>query len=230
MMAGALQCAEFSTGHPTHAATMGFSHHAHHAGPTSAGEWANPATYYGSGHMVPHVSTHGHHPQYAQMLDGRRASYPMDPTTGSHAPPVSAVGYAIGPDSTPNHASVISEEHPTHYQALSQPPMNQQLRPTIVTPPPSDGSGPRSPHQEEWIPSELSQMDKESYRAQVHAALSSSSPVHRPDGFRKKNAKFEIPKDRNLDNLDLLISQAKDDGERKEFKMQKRLLRNREAA
>lgn len=57
-----------------------------------------------------------------------------------------------------------------------------------------------------------------------------NTPVLRPDGVRKKNAKFEIPDDRNLDTLDTLIKHAKSEGELKELKMQKRLLRNREAA
>ena len=57
-----------------------------------------------------------------------------------------------------------------------------------------------------------------------------TSLVLRPDGVRKKNAKFEIPDERNLDTLDSLIKHAKSEDELKELKMQKRLLRNREAA
>ncbi|RMD40936.1 hypothetical protein DV735_g4182, partial [Chaetothyriales sp. CBS 134920] len=54
--------------------------------------------------------------------------------------------------------------------------------------------------------------------------------VQRSDGIRKKNARFEIPKDRNLANIDALIMQSNDEQERKELKQQKRLLRNRQAA
>ncbi|KEF52847.1 uncharacterized protein A1O9_11264 [Exophiala aquamarina CBS 119918] len=59
-----------------------------------------------------------------------------------------------------------------------------------------------------------------------------SSPmlVVRSDGIRKKNAKFEIPKERNLQNIDNLISLTTDEEEKKELKQQKRLLRNRQAA
>ena len=54
--------------------------------------------------------------------------------------------------------------------------------------------------------------------------------VQRSDGIRKKNARFEIPRERNLSNIDTLISQSTDDLEKKELKQQKRLLRNRQAA
>lgn len=52
----------------------------------------------------------------------------------------------------------------------------------------------------------------------------------RRDGVRKKNARFEIPEGRNLQNIDRLISQATDEDDIKELKQQKRLLRNRQAA
>jgi hypothetical protein len=52
----------------------------------------------------------------------------------------------------------------------------------------------------------------------------------RREGIRKKNARFEIPAERNLLNIDQLISQSTNDQEIKELKQQKRLLRNRQAA
>jgi len=54
--------------------------------------------------------------------------------------------------------------------------------------------------------------------------------IMRPDGIRKKNARFEIPKERNLQNIDSMILASKDEAEKKELKQQKRLLRNRQAA
>lgn len=57
-----------------------------------------------------------------------------------------------------------------------------------------------------------------------------ATPAVRGDGIRKKNARFDIPADRNLHNIDQLISQSTDDQEIKELKQQKRLLRNRQAA
>jgi hypothetical protein len=60
--------------------------------------------------------------------------------------------------------------------------------------------------------------------------LRSHSPLMRRDGIRKKNARFDIPAERNLLNIDHLIQQSTDDQEIKELKQQKRLLRNRQAA
>jgi hypothetical protein len=54
--------------------------------------------------------------------------------------------------------------------------------------------------------------------------------IMRPEGIRKKNARFEIPHGRNLNNIDSLILATNDELEKKELKQQKRLLRNRQAA
>ena len=57
-------------------------------------------------------------------------------------------------------------------------------------------------------------------------------PRLRPDGVRKKNARFEIPEDRKVDTIDKIImaTDPTDEGLLKELKQQKRLLRNRQAA
>lgn len=57
-------------------------------------------------------------------------------------------------------------------------------------------------------------------------------PRLRPDGVRKKNARFEIPEERKVDTIDNIIKQADptDEALIKELKQQKRLLRNRQAA
>ena len=57
-----------------------------------------------------------------------------------------------------------------------------------------------------------------------------STHLLRRDGIRKKNARFEIPAERNLRTIDQLINQTNDEQEIKELKQQKRLLRNRQAA
>jgi hypothetical protein len=61
-------------------------------------------------------------------------------------------------------------------------------------------------------------------------SIRSHNDLRRGDGIRKKNARFEIPAERNLSNIDQLISQSTDEQEIKELKQQKRLLRNRQAA
>ncbi|EFW99730.1 bzip transcription factor [Grosmannia clavigera kw1407] len=68
-------------------------------------------------------------------------------------------------------------------------------------------------------------------RKMLHSPTIRTHPeLRRGDGIRKKNARFEIPAERNLNNIDLLISQTTDEQEIKELKQQKRLLRNRQAA
>jgi hypothetical protein len=52
----------------------------------------------------------------------------------------------------------------------------------------------------------------------------------RDGGIRKKNARFDIPAERNLLNIDNLIQTCNNEDELKELKQQKRLLRNRQAA
>ncbi|CAK7200528.1 hypothetical protein SEUCBS139899_003225 [Sporothrix eucalyptigena] len=60
--------------------------------------------------------------------------------------------------------------------------------------------------------------------------MRSHNDMRRGDGIRKKNSRFEIPAERNLHNIDKLISSSTDEQEIKELKQQKRLLRNRQAA
>ncbi|KAF3769202.1 hypothetical protein M406DRAFT_72144 [Cryphonectria parasitica EP155] len=60
--------------------------------------------------------------------------------------------------------------------------------------------------------------------------IRSHNELRRGDGIRKKNARFDIPAERTLNNIDHLIAQSNDEAEIKELKQQKRLLRNRQAA
>ena len=69
--------------------------------------------------------------------------------------------------------------------------------------------------------------------AQLHSRSPSflgATQLLRRDGIRKKNARFEIPAERNLRTIDHMINQTNDEHEIKELKQQKRLLRNRQAA
>ncbi|KAG6062751.1 hypothetical protein E4U32_001975 [Claviceps aff. humidiphila group G2b] len=54
--------------------------------------------------------------------------------------------------------------------------------------------------------------------------------LRKGDGIRKKNARADIPADRNLNTIDTLIAQSANEQETKVLKQQKRLLRNRQAA
>ncbi|RCI15023.1 hypothetical protein L249_6867 [Ophiocordyceps polyrhachis-furcata BCC 54312] len=86
---------------------------------------------------------------------------------------------------------------------------------------PLDPSMPTSP-QKDWS------VNKQ--RRAGSPPIRSHNDMRRGDGIRKKNARFEIPAERNLNNIDQLIAQSTDDQEVKELKQQKRLLRNRQAA
>ncbi|KAI1302234.1 bZIP transcription factor [Xylaria venustula] len=93
---------------------------------------------------------------------------------------------------------------------------------------PSNSSMPTSP-QKDWMSTDFKAQSLK--RSQVESsAIRSHNEMRRGDGIRKKNARFDIPAERNLDNIDTLISQSTDDQEIKELKQQKRLLRNRQAA
>lgn len=80
-----------------------------------------------------------------------------------------------------------------------------------------------------WVrpASEMTDASKQTRSPQFR---SDSNLTVRRDGIRKKNARFEIPPERTLSNIDQLIAQSTNEEEIKELKQQKRLLRNRQAA
>ncbi|KAA8648471.1 hypothetical protein EYZ11_007694 [Aspergillus tanneri] len=81
-----------------------------------------------------------------------------------------------------------------------------------------------------WMPASTDMPDAAS-RPTKSPTYRNGSPLSvRRDGIRKKNARFEIPAERTLSNIDQLISQSTNEEEIKELKQQKRLLRNRQAA
>ncbi len=93
---------------------------------------------------------------------------------------------------------------------------------------------PTSPHSgNEWMMSASETLDQRPIPKRMRPnspSFRSNSPMMRRDGIRKKNARFEIPAERNLYNIDQLIAQSNNENEVKELKQQKRLLRNRQAA
>ncbi|KAH0595985.1 hypothetical protein MHUMG1_06535 [Metarhizium humberi] len=89
-----------------------------------------------------------------------------------------------------------------------------------------DQSIPTSPQKEWMVPAQT--MNKKMQPGSP--IIRSHNDLRRGDGIRKKNARFDIPAERNLSNIDSLISQSTDEQEIKELKQQKRLLRNRQAA
>ncbi|KAI9374376.1 putative bZIP transcription factor [Aspergillus egyptiacus] len=133
--------------------------------------------------------------------------YPADMENSSVAP---FAGGAVGPVNTVSMPSMSYRHHMGYAQpgAVAMSPQSSQGWMPAATDMPDPGSRPRN---------------SPSYR--------NSSPLSvRRDGIRKKNARFEIPAERTLSNIDHLISQSTNEEEIKELKQQKRLLRNRQAA
>ena len=89
---------------------------------------------------------------------------------------------------------------------------------------------PTSPQKDAWMSQELKNQTMVKRARPASPLIRSHNDLRRGDGIRKKNARFDIPAERNLSNIDQLIAQSTDEQEIKELKQQKRLLRNRQAA
>ncbi|KIW01041.1 uncharacterized protein PV09_07556 [Verruconis gallopava] len=165
------------------------------------------------------------------------ASYPTQHTsqwpTFDHGPE------SRGPMGPSNYESYSAEFEPAPAQAFPHggpfgpmPPSN--VRPASIFPP-SQTPVPMSaspPPVKDWMSmAEQAHMDARlSKRPRGHSPARYPPSYRHGDGIRKKNARFDIPQERNLANIDRLIENAKDEDEIKELKQQKRLLRNRQAA
>lgn len=184
-----------------------------------------------SQHVVYHHPRQQTHPSMP-MIDTGRGPYAGMETTqeGAYGHHPSWPGSAMSGTSTPTpmfehpgqdfHQMAYQGGHVNFNQAsyptdpFSATPMSpQSSQGGWMSANSSDGTEPRS------IP-----VGSPSYRA-----ASPAGHIGR-DGIRKKNARFEIPAERSLANIDSLILQTADEQEKKELKQQKRLLRNRQAA
>jgi hypothetical protein len=111
-------------------------------------------------------------------------------------------------------------------------PMHNNVRPSAVFTA-SVPEQPLSPHtHSDWMAFNQQEMDSRPgpKRMRPNTPPPRSFSPRRDGGIRKKNARFDIPAERNLFNIDQLISSCTNDDEMKELKQQKRLLRNRQAA
>jgi hypothetical protein len=118
----------------------------------------------------------------------------------------------------------------SYRQMQSQTPFGNAGNQALFSPSnTSNGSMPTSP-QKDWMSESLESRGMPKRMRPSSPGLRSHSPLLRRDGIRKKNARFDIPAERNLLNIDQLIAQSTDEQEIKELKQQKRLLRNRQAA
>lgn len=156
-------------------------------------------------------STYGHQSNGWNMGNGSGMSTPMQVHDGL-------------PSEFEVNAPIFQRPMQTPFSGNSQLPLFSSANT-------SNGSIPPSP-QKDWGVSDGMDHRAMPKRMRPHSPTLRSHPEmsRRGDGIRKKNARFDIPAERNLTNIDQLISQSTDDGEIKELKQQKRLLRNRQAA
>lgn len=172
--------------------------------------------------VMPHLETG--HP--LMRVDPYAAAY-----TQPHHLPLSANSGTSTPTPVYEHMSqTFHPGTPMHYhgeqQQFSFPPMPRN--------PESASAVPMSPQSSQggWMSGTSSDTTEPRSRPVGSPSFRTASPMShlRQDGIRKKNARFEIPAERNLHNIDTLIMQSNDENEKKELKQQKRLLRNRQAA
>ncbi|KAH8692172.1 hypothetical protein BGW36DRAFT_400249 [Talaromyces proteolyticus] len=178
---------------------------------------------YDSGNQFMRLDTAQANAAYAQaQAQAQQASWPMSRGSGSCTPtPVydqfsqdfndansagAFSGGAVGPISSINYAQIA-------------------YRGNVFGAPGGVAMSPQS--SQGWMPSS----DMGDGRPTRSPTYRTDSNLHlRRDGIRKKNARFEIPAERTLNNIDQLIAQSNNEEEIKELKQQKRLLRNRQAA
>ena len=132
---------------------------------------------------------------------------------------------------TPIYESMSHEYQPGPAMAYQGGPLTFTQLPTHTVPTSAIPMSPQS-SQGGWMSATSSDTTEPRSRPVRSPSYRAASPLShlRSDGIRKKNARFEIPAERNLHNIDSLILSTNDETEKKELKQQKRLLRNRQAA
>ena len=169
---------------------------------------------------------------------GQQTSWPPADNSGSRTPTATKPMNPFGPGDfnsapstfvpTPTTADSVSFQSQLPYHGL---PVHGNVRPSSVFPP-APPEQPLSPHTNaEWMAFNQQEIDARPgpKRMRANSPPRSFSP-RRDGGIRKKNARFEIPAERNLLNIDHLIQSCTNEDDMKELKQQKRLLRNRQAA
>jgi hypothetical protein len=151
----------------------------------------------------------------------------MADNSGSRTPTASKPLNPFGPGDF-GSAQFPPESQQMQYHGL---PVQHNVRPSAVFPQ-SGPEQPMSPHtHSDWMAFNQQEMDSRPgpKRMRPNTPPRSFSP-RRDGGIRKKNARFDIPAERSLLNIDNLIQTCTNEDDQKELKQQKRLLRNRQAA
>ncbi|KAL4890604.1 hypothetical protein BDV59DRAFT_92072 [Aspergillus ambiguus] len=169
-------------------------------------------------------------PSHFMRVDGPHPSYNQQPSwslkeSGSCTPTAMYDHYPSDLDhnsSAPFSGGAVGPVNPVQMPSMS-------YRSGMAFP--ASGAVAMSPQSSQgWIPAATDMPDALSRPTKSPTYRNSSPLSMRRDGIRKKNARFEIPAERTLSNIDQLISQSTNEDEIKELKQQKRLLRNRQAA
>jgi hypothetical protein len=185
------------------------------------------------------VNTNGNNPffteqsnnPFARLPPNQAATYgqqswPVADNSGSRTPTAPKPLNPFGPGDF--GAAPFVEQQQMPYHSL---PVHNNVRPSAVFPQAAPEQ-PMSPHtHSEWMTFNQQEMDSRPgpKRMRPNTPPRSFSP-RRDGGIRKKNARFDIPAERNLFNIDNLIQSCTNEDDLKELKQQKRLLRNRQAA
>lgn len=184
------------------------------------------------------VNTNGNNPffteqsnnPFARLPPNQAATYgqqswPVADNSGSRTPTAPKPLNPFGPGDFGAASFVDQPQMPFHGL-----PVHQNVRPSAVFQ--AAPEQPMSPHtHSDWMAFNQQEMDSRPgpKRMRPNTPPRSFSP-RRDGGIRKKNARFDIPAERNLHNIDTLIQGCTNEEDLKELKQQKRLLRNRQAA
>ncbi|PYH97826.1 putative bZIP transcription factor [Aspergillus ellipticus CBS 707.79] len=156
---------------------------------------------------------------------GQQASWPLAKDSGSCTPTAMYEHFPSELDHTasaPFAGGAVGPVNTINIPSMSYRPGLAFAHPAAVAMSPQSSQG--------WMPAATDLPDAMSRPTKSPTYRNSSPLSMRRDGIRKKNARFEIPAERTLSNIDQLISQSSNEEEIKELKQQKRLLRNRQAA
>lgn len=158
---------------------------------------------------------------------GQQTSWPVE-NPGSRTPTASKpMNNPFGPGDFGAPAPTPFAPESAQHMTFNGLPLQTNVRPSSVFP-----DRPLSPHtNSEWMAFNQQEMDARPGPKRMRPSSPARPFTPRRDGgIRKKNARFDIPAERNLLNIDHLIQNCQNEDDLKELKQQKRLLRNRQAA
>lgn len=201
----------------TTSSSSSHSHHHHH--PSQVGH-----TMFESASSNPFM--HASHPAASSSYTHHAGPWSLSRESGS-CTPTPGIYEHFPSDLDGNSSAPFAGGAVGPVNAINIPPMSSYRSMAFG----ASGAVAMSPQSSQgWVPASTDMPDATA-RPTKSPSYRHTSPLSvRRDGIRKKNARFEIPAERTLSNIDHLIGQSTNDEEIKELKQQKRLLRNRQAA